>query len=437
MSNCSSIHFDRQRIENCDAHVFKNDENYIGREYSLLCEDQLWKLSLVGTLNTAGSFFGLSVTGIISDRFGRKIVLLYGMILCGLTGLIKSLSPTFIWFSCFEFLEGFFAAGSFVSACVLVMELVKSGNRIRITSIIFTCYAMGEVLLGVVSWAVRDWRWILYIIYGPCLLLFSFYWAIPESMRWYLSKGELEKPKEILKKIARSNGKLIPETHFDKLKLTNEKEQINFIHIVKSISLCSRLVNCIFLWVACAILFYGLSLNSVTLAGDSYMDFILISLAEVPGYWISSLLADNVGRRSSLAASYAITFAACMGFIFLRGTWKWIEMLFYCIGKFGATLAFILIYAVTSELFPTPLRNTAMSLCSMIARLGTLISPQTTLLGLIWKPLPLVFFASIAATACFLSLFLPETLNTKLPDTIEEAENIRRKNFPSIEDSKR
>lgn len=42
----------------------------------------------------------------------------------------------------------------------------------------------------------------------------------------------------------------------------------------------------------------------------------------------------------------------------------------------------------------------------------------------IWTPLPLVLFAAMAITAGLLSLLFPETLHTKLPDTIEEAENI-------------
>lgn len=42
----------------------------------------------------------------------------------------------------------------------------------------------------------------------------------------------------------------------------------------------------------------------------------------------------------------------------------------------------------------------------------------------IWTPLPLVLFAAMSVTAGLISLLFPETLNTKLPDTIEEAENI-------------
>lgn len=42
----------------------------------------------------------------------------------------------------------------------------------------------------------------------------------------------------------------------------------------------------------------------------------------------------------------------------------------------------------------------------------------------VWTPLPVVLFATMSFAAALLTLLFPETLNTKLPDTIEEAENI-------------
>lgn len=64
----------------------------------------------------------------------------------------------------------------------------------------------------------------------------------------------------------------------------------------------------------------------------------------------------------------------------LPGVAVFLEML----GKFGITSAFCVVYAVTSELFPTVIRNTAMGICSMAARIGTIISPFIIYLGMIF-----------------------------------------------------
>lgn len=58
-----------------------------------------------------------------------------------------------------------------------------------------------------------------------------------------------------------------------------------------------------------------------------------------------------------------------------------VAVLLEMLGKFGVTAAFCIVYAVSSELFPTVIRNTAMGCCSMAARVGTIISPFIIYLG--------------------------------------------------------
>lgn len=52
----------------------------------------------------------------------------------------------------------------------------------------------------------------------------------------------------------------------------------------------------------------------------------------------------------------------------------------YLLGKFGATAAFTIVYVITSELFPTNLRQSFMGTCSTFGRLGSMIAPQMPLL---------------------------------------------------------
>lgn len=51
------------------------------------------------------------------------------------------------------------------------------------------------------------------------------------------------------------------------------------------------------------------------------------------------------------------------------------------LGKFGILAAIGVIYVYTGELFPTVIRNTAMSSCAMFARLGSSVSPYLMQLG--------------------------------------------------------
>ena len=59
----------------------------------------------------------------------------------------------------------------------------------------------------------------------------------------------------------------------------------------------------------------------------------------------------------------------------------------------------------------------------MFARVTSIIAPLTLTLSKTWAPLPQVIFGSVSVAAGLLTLFLPETLGQKLPETLEEGED--------------
>lgn len=91
------------------------------------------------------------------------------------------------------------------------------------------------------------------------------------------------------------------------------------------------------------------------------------------------------------------------------------------LGKFSITVAFTVVYIYTTEMFPTNLRHSLLGCCAMCGRVGSIVAPQTPLLAQYYSSMPLLLMAGCAFLSGFLVLRLPETLNTKLPDTIEEA----------------
>lgn len=144
-------------------------------------------------------------------------------------------------------------------------------------------------------------------------------WLVPESVRWYLSKGRVEEAKAILRKAAKFNGKELSENTLEKLSCTeSDIAKSSFREVLKSTTLMLQLINCCFCWITCAFLFYGLTLTSVSLAaGNSYLDFILTSLVEIPAYISCNYMLNLFGRRKSLSGSYFLTAIACIVFIFI------------------------------------------------------------------------------------------------------------------------
>lgn len=75
-------------------------------------------------------------------------------------------------------------------------------------------------------------------------------------------------------------------------------------------------------------------------------------------------------------------------------------------------------------MLPTLIRSGGVGALSTFSRFGALLAPYVPLLKFIYDFLPLLIFGIVAFIAGILASLLPETLGVKLPDSIEEAENI-------------
>ena len=95
-----------------------------------------------------------------------------------------------------------------------------------------------------------------------------------------------------------------------------------------------------------------------------------------------------------------------------------------CLGKLGSSAAFSLVYLYTAEMFPTEVRTKALGTCSMIARIGSLLSPYIASLGTDAGYVPFLIFGISTILGGLTAILLPETNKTKLPVTIKEAENL-------------
>ena len=94
------------------------------------------------------------------------------------------------------------------------------------------------------------------------------------------------------------------------------------------------------------------------------------------------------------------------------------------IGKFGASAVWGIVFVYTAEMFPTVIRNQAVGACSLVARLGGILSMLLDLLKVYWLPAPVFIMGVVATVAGALAIFFPETLGEKLPESMEDALSI-------------
>ena len=93
-------------------------------------------------------------------------------------------------------------------------------------------------------------------------------------------------------------------------------------------------------------------------------------------------------------------------------------------GKCASGAAFLLVWLITAELYPTNLRSQAVGTCSTLARVFGLVAPFVAQLAFVWKPLPMLILGFPSIFAAFLAYFIPETKHIELPTTMKDASNL-------------
>ncbi|KAJ6645267.1 Solute carrier family 22 member 6-A, partial [Pseudolycoriella hygida] len=373
----------------------------------------------------------LPVSGLLSDRFGRRTVLTCNFALTGVLGVLLSFSWNYWMFASLEFLTSLVTSGSYMSIFILGMELVGRKKRAIGSVIISFVFSVGQVLLGLIAMYVKKFRLLLRIIYIPTFLVLSYIWIIPESIRWLLSKGRNEEAVKIIQRAAKVNRVELSHASLQSLKDCSSaalpvEEKGNFLLVLKSRTLTLRLINCCFCWFTNGFVYYGLSVQSVVLGGNKYVNFIMVSVGEIPAVALTYVLLQGVGRKWSLSSSMVLAGIVCLLSELATNaeSVSIIRLLLFFIGKCAISVSFYVLYVYTTELYPTFLRQSLMGLCSAFGFIGSMLAPQTPLLTRILPSLTLILFGIVSILSGLLVINFPETFNIKLPDTIEEAENI-------------
>lgn len=434
-SDCSADAFNTGSKEKCTSFVY-SDEDSVVKDFNLGCKN--WKRTLVGTFHNSGLFISLPLTGIISDKFGRKKALSFAALMNCIFGFSRSFSTSYIMLVVLEFLEAGLGAGAYTTAFVIAMELVGPKGRVFGNTIINTFYVFGLMSLAGLAWILQDWRQLLRIIYAPSCFVFTYLWILNESIRWLISKGRHDEALKVIKKAAKMNKVQISEQSLAPLqkmenKLAEGKDEVAdqpkksvFLQAIKSSIIRRRLLTCSFLWITCTFVYYGLSINSVSLAGNKYINFMLVAFIEIPANFTCFLVLDKFGRKRVLIIMYILSAILCISLSFLPKDKIWWSLAVYLAGKYSITVAYSSVYIYVSEVFPTNVRQSLLAVCSSTGRVGSTLAPLTPLLALYYENLPSIFFGTMAIIAGLLVFTMPETINMPLPDSIEDAERLSK-----------
>ncbi|XP_012266588.2 organic cation transporter protein-like [Athalia rosae] len=417
-------------VEKCNSFVYDKSIFTLTTtsEFNLVC-DRAWLRAMADSIFMVGMMIGSIIFGDLADRYGRKQIICYCVTAQAAGGLLAALAPELYSFMIFRAIIGSTENGLILVAFVAAIELVIPERRLMTGTGLQLFFTLGYASVALLAYFIRNWRFLQVVFVIPSVGMLAYWWVMPESVRWMLSNGRVEEAKAVLLKASSENGVELSRETLDGMLNENsstskkaESETTSIYHLFKYPTLRRKTLLLCAIWFIITSEYYGLSWDTSSTGGNIYVKFVLAALVELPGHALPYFTLDKWGRKIVLSGCMCLSGFVLLSTQFVPNDMTWLTILLTMMGKFAITAAFDVIFIFTAEQYPTVIRNTGVGACATWGRIGGIVAPSILYSSVVWRSLPLVIFGTGSVIASVLTLFLPETLNQKLPDTIEEGE---------------
>ncbi|KAM4750896.1 LOW QUALITY PROTEIN: solute carrier family 22 member 7-like [Anableps anableps] len=401
----------------------------ITSEWDLVC-DRRGKNKATATIFFVGVMFGAISFGSLSDRFGRRIMLLVSYVSGMLFAVASVFSTSYVMFAVLRFFTGFCITGIVIVSAALSVEWVDIEHRKLVGVIDSLSWTFGNIVFAAIGYFVTDWRWLILSVTSPLILAIITWRWMPDSARWLIANGKLEQAQTYLKKCAKMNRRedfshtLKPETLATIVVSETKGRTYTYLDLIRTPKMRKLALQTGLLWFFVATTFYGISFNITGFGLNIYLTHFIYALIELPAKLLVYYLLDKIGRRSTEVGALLLS-ALCLGInIVIPKDLSVARTVVAVVGKGFSSASFGTVVLYSSELYPTVVRQNGMGYNSFMARFGVAVSPLILLLDDVWKELPQVVLCSTAILGGLVARTLAETRNRCLPETIEDIEEM-------------
>ncbi|XP_059481179.1 organic cation transporter protein-like [Neocloeon triangulifer] len=433
---CPASNLTDNFTETCERWVFNlTDGETIVSEWQLVCERAaLINVSMMAFL--LGVTIGGLVSGVVSDRFGRRKTLAIFLAIQIAVGTGIAFVPWLWLFMALRFCLGWSCVSVVFSAFVLCMEVV--GGRWRTVAGVSFHYPvpLGYLSVALFAYLLPEWRHLQLACALPALLLFVVVYHLPESPRWLLAVGNQARLTRTLRRASKVNRRIFNVEQVERAFVTAEGEEVARSEQENLLSLLStprirRISLLVYAqWFALYLSYFGLVLNLGNIEGQIHLNTVISGLVELPAIALSTPLLLRHGRRIPLVATMAAGGLFCILATIVPDSHAYKENLtlgLVMMGRFAFSFPWVILPVFTAELFPTVVRNMGVGSANLAAGIALLLVPNLWNLAAVWEGLPLFVLGILSILGGASVMLLPETANKALPNTIEELEMFDKK----------
>ncbi|WP_217559092.1 MFS transporter [Paenibacillus sp. GbtcB18] len=316
-----------------------------------------WKLSagqvgVLTSLNSVGMAFGAAIAGYLADRYGRKSVLVWTLLIFSAASGLSALAASFTVLCILRFIAGVGLGGELPVASTLVSESMPVQDRGRAVVLLESFWAGGWILAALIAYfVIPKYGWQSAFVIG----------AVPALYALYLRRAIEDPPRFRIERSGESS----------------------FAAKVKSVWSRDYRRSTVMLWVlwfTVVFSYYGMFLwlpTVMVLKGftlvKSFQYVLIMTLAQLPGYFTAAYFIEKFGRKFVLVTYLVLTAfsavwfggASTEGMLIAAG----MCLSFFNLGAWGG------LYAYTPELYPTAIRSTGAGLAASFGRIGGIVAP--------------------------------------------------------------
>ncbi len=314
------------------------------------------ELGVLTAINSVGMALGAACAGILADRFGRKSVLLWTLLIFSVASGLSALATGFVMLLILRFIGGFGLGGELPVASTLVSESVPANERGRTVVLLESFWAGGWIAAAVIAYFIIphfESGWRIAFALGALPALYALYLRrkIDDSPRFLSQKGKIEKV---------SLRERFAQVWAPQYRKTTIMLWILWFSVVFS-------YYGMFLWLPQVMVYKDYSLTK------SFEYVLIMTLAQLPGYFTAAYFIEKFGRKFVLVVYLVLTAASAIWFGLADTTASLIAagicLSFFNLGAWGG------LYAYTPEHYPTSIRTTGAGLAASFGRIGGIIAP--------------------------------------------------------------